>query len=251
MVGLIKQSTSISVENILTKAKELSEECEDKVEFETWRGENTFPPLPCDPRDQESWTYDVRRAYLRVMFNRLGFYKGSFKSLKEGSHVPDGFPRDKLSWKIFGQKGGPNGVRKEDANLIIQSFFDHYMPGTRMTNYFQGYDDQQEDISDQGTSPISDVSAGPSSGATLVTPGPSSRAGPSPRELRFSTPSIPSSSGTPTVIFNKKRKFHQAETDEEEIDSSLEESEHNITYNDEDTEVEDEDEVACVILYPE
>ena len=117
------------------------------------------------------------------------------------------------------------------------------MPGTRMTNYFQGYDDQQEDISDQGTSPISVVSAGPSSGATLITPGPSSRAGPSPRELRFSTPSIPSSSGTPTVIFNRKRKFHQAETDEEEIDSSLEESEHNITFNDEDTEVEDEVEV--------
>ena len=120
-----------------------------------------------------------------------------------------------------------------------------------MTNYFQGYDDQQEDIqgyddqqediSDQGTSPISDVSAGPSSGATLVTPGPSSMAGPSPRELRFSTPSIPSSSGTPTVIFNqKKRKVSQAETDQEEINSSLEESEHNITFNDEDTEVEDE-----------
>ena len=79
-------------------------------------------------------------------------------------------------------------------------------------------------------------------GATLVTPGPSSRSGPSPREARISTPIIPSSSGTPTVIFNQnKKKVHQADSDSE-IDSSLEETEHNITFNEADTEEENSDE---------
>ena len=111
---------------------------DEDLEFDTW---------PCDPTSK-TWDYEARRGYLRTCFNRLGFYKGSFKSIKEPSHCPDGFPSDKLSWETFGKKGGPNGCRKQDADKIIQAFFDHYMPGTRMSTYYRGYVQVQEDVSD-------------------------------------------------------------------------------------------------------
>ena len=120
---------------------------DEDLEFDTWRGKEMFPPLPCDPTSK-TWDYEARRGYLRTCFNRPGFYKGSFKSIKEPSHCPDGFPSDKLSWETFGKKGGPNGCRKQDADKIIQAFFDHYMPGTRMSTYYRGYVQVQEDVSD-------------------------------------------------------------------------------------------------------
>lgn len=58
-----------------------------------------FPPLPCDPKSKKS-DYEARRAYLRIMFYRLGFYKGSFKNIKEPIHVLPGFPADKLTAQL-------------------------------------------------------------------------------------------------------------------------------------------------------
>ena len=236
IVTLIKDNSSISTQDILDKAKELAENDNDvELEFETWRGQNLFPPLPCDPKTK-LWDYEARRSYLRVMFNRLGFYKGSFKSIKEPSHCPPGFPAEKVSWRIFGQKGGPNGVKKKDADKIIQSFFNHYMPGTKMSQYYRGNVLVQEDGSDQSTNLIptaSPASAG-AGAATPAAPGPSSRTAP-----LTSTPRIPSFSGTPTIIF-KKGQVSQNEPEEGELDSSLEDTEENITYHDVSDKSDDE-----------
>ena len=226
ILTLIKDNSSISTQDILDRAKELAEGTDDgELEFETWRGQNMFPPLPCDPKSK-SWDYEARRSYLRLMFNRLGYYKGSFKSIKEPSHCPPGFPADKLSWRTFGEKGGPNGVIKRDADKIIEAFLSHYMPGTEMSEYFRGNDRVQEDVSDQSTRPL--PTASQPSAATPAASGPSSR----PATLT-STPRIPSFSGTPTIIFKKGQVSH-SEPEDGEIDSSLEETEHDITYHDDD-----------------
>ena len=138
IVKLIQENSSVSSQDILNKAKELTEADEQgQIEFDTWRGKNIFPPLPCDPTSK-SWDYEARRSYLRLMFNRLGFYKGSFLNMRESSHCPDGFPTT-LSWSAFGAKGGPNGTNKKDADKIIQSFLEFYMPDKKMTEYFKGF----------------------------------------------------------------------------------------------------------------
>ena len=174
LVTIIKEDSSICTQNILNKAKEMAEGPDDEdLEFDTWRGKEMFPPLPCAPTSK-TWDYEARRSYLRTMFNRLGFYKGSFKSIKEPSHCPDGFPANKLSWATFGERGGPNGAKKQDADKIIQAFFDHYMPGTKMSTYYRGY--VQEDVSDdQSRRPLPTVSRLSAAAATPSTPGPSTQ----------------------------------------------------------------------------
>ena len=230
IVETIKENSLITTQDILNKAKEQAEGTDEELEFDTWRGKNIFPPLPCSPTSK-SWDYEARRAYLRTMFNRIGFFKGSFLSFKEPSHCPDGFPADKLSWVTFGKRGGPNGVTKSDADKIIESLLSHYMPGKKMSEYYRGYVEDDED-GDQSTRPLP-ASARPSSPAT---PGPSSRPAPI-----ASTPKIPSFSGTPTIIF---KQGTQIEHEEGELDSSLEDTEHNITYHDDSDNEQNEDQCA-------
>ena len=76
--------------------------------------------------------------------------------------------------------------------------------------------------------------SGGAGAATPAAPGPSSRTAP-----LTSTPRIPSFSGTPTIIF-KKGQVSQNEPEEGELDSSLEDTEENITYHDASDKSDDE-----------